>query len=182
MPAKSKKQQRLFGLALSYKRGELEDSDVNDTVKDLSELPEETLKKYTSTKHTDLPDKIEEMLGSSFSSSPTQGDFGGGNLPYNRTKKRWSQNLLKRSNKYKQDLQDKPEDEEFETFDDGIITYSEFIKRQKGLEENEGSPSTVLNTPGMGNVTPGGESGVGSGDVFPSFSDWYEEEDGDEEE
>ena len=38
MPAQSKSQRRLFGLALSYKRGEA--TDVSDEVKELSKLPE----------------------------------------------------------------------------------------------------------------------------------------------
>lgn len=60
MPAQSKGQRRLFALALQYKRGELDLSDVSDEVKELSKLPEDTLRDYAKTKETDLPDRIEE--------------------------------------------------------------------------------------------------------------------------
>ena len=56
MPAKSKSQRRLFGIALSYKRGEI--SDVSDDVKKLSELPEKTLLDYASTSEENLPESI----------------------------------------------------------------------------------------------------------------------------
>lgn len=62
MPATSKAQRRLFALALQYKRGELSASDVSDEVKELSELPEKTLRDYAKTKESDLPDKVKEML------------------------------------------------------------------------------------------------------------------------
>jgi hypothetical protein len=58
MPAKSKAQQKLFGLALAYKRGEI--TDVSDEVKELSKLPEKDLEDYASTSHKGLPDKVEE--------------------------------------------------------------------------------------------------------------------------
>lgn len=60
MPAQSKRQRRLFALALQYKRGELDLSDVSDEVKELSKLPEDTLRDYAKTKEADLPDRIEE--------------------------------------------------------------------------------------------------------------------------
>ena len=58
MPAKSKAQQKLFALALAYKRGEV--TDVSDEVKELSKLPEKDLVDYAETKHKGLPDKVEE--------------------------------------------------------------------------------------------------------------------------
>mgnify|MGYP000986758712 CR=1 FL=1 len=58
--AQSKSQRRLFGMALAYKRGELEDSEVSDEIMDLSELPEKTLRTYAKTKETNLPNKIDE--------------------------------------------------------------------------------------------------------------------------
>ncbi len=62
MPAASKAQRRLFALALQYKRREISASDVSDEVKELSELPEKTLRDYAKTKESDLPDKVKEML------------------------------------------------------------------------------------------------------------------------
>lgn len=60
MPAQSKSQRRLFALALQYKRGELSASEVSDEVKDLSKLPEKTLRDYAKTKESDLPNKVDE--------------------------------------------------------------------------------------------------------------------------
>jgi hypothetical protein len=57
MPAQSKSQRRLFGLALSYKRGEV--IDVSDDVKKLAELPEETLKDYAETSEEGLPENLQ---------------------------------------------------------------------------------------------------------------------------
>lgn len=57
MPAQSKSQRRLFGLALSYKRGEAKD--VSDDVKKLAELPEETLRDYASTPEEGLPENLQ---------------------------------------------------------------------------------------------------------------------------
>jgi hypothetical protein len=58
--AKSKSQRRLFGMALAYKKGELEDSEVTDEIIKLSEMPEKDLRDYAETKEKDLPEKIEE--------------------------------------------------------------------------------------------------------------------------
>tara|TARA_Y100001937_G_C7134006_1_gene338995 strand:- start:1012 stop:1515 length:504 start_codon:yes stop_codon:yes gene_type:complete len=58
--SKSKSQRRLFGLALAYKRGELEKDEVSDEVIELSKLPENKLKDYAKTKETNLPYKVDE--------------------------------------------------------------------------------------------------------------------------
>lgn len=56
MPATSKSQRRLFGLALSYKRGET--TNVSAEVKELSDLPEKTLKDFASTPEEGLPENL----------------------------------------------------------------------------------------------------------------------------
>lgn len=55
--AKSKSQRRLFGLALSYKKGDV--IDVSNDVKQLAELPEETLKDYAETPEENLPENLQ---------------------------------------------------------------------------------------------------------------------------
>ena len=61
MPATSKAQQRLMGMAYSLKKGEMDPEDVSQEVKDLADsMTLKQLKKYASTKHEGLPDKIEE--------------------------------------------------------------------------------------------------------------------------
>ena len=62
MPAQSKAQRRLFALALQFKRGEIAASEISDEVKDLSKLPEDTLRDYAKTKEGDLPDHVEETV------------------------------------------------------------------------------------------------------------------------
>ena len=59
--AVSKQQQKLMGLVLAYKRGEVEDSKVSDTVKDLSKsMSAKELEDFASTKHKGLPQKKED--------------------------------------------------------------------------------------------------------------------------
>ena len=59
--AVSKQQQKLMGLALAYKRGEVEDSEVSDTVKDLAKsMSNKELEDFASTKHKGLPQKKED--------------------------------------------------------------------------------------------------------------------------
>lgn len=62
MPAQSKAQRRLFALALQYKKGELASTEVTDEVKEISKLPEDTLRDYAKTKETDLPNYVEETV------------------------------------------------------------------------------------------------------------------------
>ena len=64
--AVSKQQQKLMGLALSYKRGETSDAEVSDTVRDLAKsMSTDELEKYAGTKHKGLPQKVDEGKSSS---------------------------------------------------------------------------------------------------------------------
>ena len=59
--AVSQQQQKLMGLALAYKRGEVEDSKVSDTVKDLAKsMSTKELEDFASTKHKGLPQTKED--------------------------------------------------------------------------------------------------------------------------
>lgn len=61
MPAVSKAQQRLMGIAYAFKKGEIPEDEVSDEVKDLADsMSLKKLKSYASTKHDDLPDKVDE--------------------------------------------------------------------------------------------------------------------------
>lgn len=63
MPAFSQQQQKLMGLALAYKRGDVPASKVSDKIKTLaSNMSEDDLEKYASTKHKGLPKKVENKL------------------------------------------------------------------------------------------------------------------------
>jgi uncharacterized protein (DUF1810 family) len=61
MPASSQQQQKLMGLALSYKRGNVSSSEVSSTVKKLADsMSEKELEKYAGTSHRGLPKKVGE--------------------------------------------------------------------------------------------------------------------------
>lgn len=59
MPSVSQQQQKLFGLALSVKRGETPESEASDEVMDIvNSMSEKDIKKFAGTKHTGLPRKV----------------------------------------------------------------------------------------------------------------------------
>ena len=61
MPSSSKAQQKFMGLVHAYKKGEVPASKVSKAVKDAAKsMKKSSTKKYASTKHTDLPDKVKE--------------------------------------------------------------------------------------------------------------------------
>ena len=67
MPSKSKTQQRLMGLALAYKTGEIKEKDLSpeyaDEIKKLAKsMTEKQLRDFAQTKHKGLPEKVEERI------------------------------------------------------------------------------------------------------------------------
>lgn len=63
MPAKSKSQQRLFGIALAVKRGEMKRSEVDKDVLDIVDnMSEKDIEDFAKTKHKTLKDHIKESL------------------------------------------------------------------------------------------------------------------------
>jgi hypothetical protein len=63
MPATSKQQQKLFGLALSVKRGNTSRTDVSDEILDIVDrMSEKDIEKYAGTSHSGLPQKVEQKL------------------------------------------------------------------------------------------------------------------------
>ena len=65
MPALSKQQQKLFGLALAVKRGDVPKSEVSDEIKGIVDrMSEKDIEKFAKTKHTGLPNKVEMELES----------------------------------------------------------------------------------------------------------------------
>ena len=62
MPAQSQQQQKLFGLALAFKRGEVPSSEVSDEIKAIADrMSEKEIEDYAKTKHKGLP-KMKEQL------------------------------------------------------------------------------------------------------------------------
>ena len=62
MPAKSKSQQRLFGMVHAYQKGELKDAskEVKDIAGDISKKDAE---KFAETKHKGLPNRVKKNKG-----------------------------------------------------------------------------------------------------------------------
>lgn len=88
MPATSKAQQRLMGMAYAYKKGELDAKEASQEVKDLADsMTLKQLKKYASTKHEGLPDKVDDNLqpgdvgGMGPIKFPTATEYGSGDVP-----------------------------------------------------------------------------------------------------
>ena len=64
MPAKSKSQQRLFGMALAVRRGELKRSEVEDEVLDIvdGKMTDKQIRDFAKTPHKGLKEYLREQL------------------------------------------------------------------------------------------------------------------------
>lgn len=64
MPAKSKSQQRLFGMALAVRRGELKRSEVDDEVLDIvdGKMTDKQIRDFAKTTHKGLKEYLHECL------------------------------------------------------------------------------------------------------------------------
>ena len=61
MPALSQQQQKIMGMALAYKRGNVSGLEVSPKIKQIASLmSEKELEKYASTKHKGIPKKVGE--------------------------------------------------------------------------------------------------------------------------
>lgn len=88
MPALSKVQQRLMGMAYAYKKGELDSKDASQEVKDLADsMTLKQLKKFAATKHDGLPERVPENIqvgqinGMGPIELPADGLLGSGDVP-----------------------------------------------------------------------------------------------------
>lgn len=66
MPAKSKSQQRLFGMALAVRKGEMKRSEVSQEILDIvdGDMTDKEIEDFASTKHKGLKEYIKEQLES----------------------------------------------------------------------------------------------------------------------
>ena len=63
MPAQSQQQQKLFGLALAVKRGEVPASEVSDEVNAIVDrMSEKDIEDFAGTSHKGLPKKVEQQM------------------------------------------------------------------------------------------------------------------------
>lgn len=87
MPATSKVQQRLMGMAYAYKKGDLDPKEASQEVKDLADsMTLKQLKDFASTKHEGLPEVKENITPASINGMgtpafPTQSEPGSGDVP-----------------------------------------------------------------------------------------------------
>lgn len=102
MPAASKAQQQLMGMAYALKKGEMDTKDASQEVKDLADsMTLKKLKDFASTKHEGLPDKVEENItldsigGMGEVTLPTETEDGSGDVPAGRgsAKKRYKKKM-----------------------------------------------------------------------------------------
>ena len=64
MPAKSKSQQALFGMALAVRKGEMKRSEVNQNVLDIvdGDMTDKEIEDFASTPHKSLPQHLKESI------------------------------------------------------------------------------------------------------------------------
>ena len=64
MPAKSKSQQALFGMALAVRKGEMKRSDVNKKVLDIvdGDMSNKEIEDFASTPYKSLPQHLKESI------------------------------------------------------------------------------------------------------------------------
>lgn len=64
MPSKSKSQQRLFGMALAVRRGELKRSEVYQEVLDVvdSDMTDKEIEDFAKTKHKSLREHLNKQI------------------------------------------------------------------------------------------------------------------------
>ena len=64
MPAKSKSQQRLFGMALAIRKGEMKRSDASEEVLDIvdSKMTDKEIEDFAKTKHKGLKEYVKERI------------------------------------------------------------------------------------------------------------------------
>ena len=117
MPATSKAQQRLFGLAYAIKKGDMKKSDANAKAVEIADsMSLEDLKKFAETDHKGLPDKVKEgispssiggMGGMAFPSNTNGAADGSGDVPagpgdaeeeYKKKKKKRDAEIKKQKN------------------------------------------------------------------------------------
>ena len=64
MPAKSKAQQPLFGMALAVRKGEMKRSDVDKNVLDIvdGDMTNKEIEDFAKTSHKSLPQHLKESI------------------------------------------------------------------------------------------------------------------------
>jgi hypothetical protein len=172
MPATSKAQQRLMGMAYALKKGDMKPEDASQEVKDLADsMTLKQLKDYAETKHEGLPDHVEESDVNEW-------------LPGVAAGHKWYTQISQSNANYGFGLKDTndPLIKSFIEFIESGKTPDEKEKTELQLQEDAVAPSSYsapqsspANTPGMGNVTPGGPGSIGSGDRFDNLEDEDEE-------
>lgn len=171
MPATSKAQQRLMGMALAYKQGEMDTEDASQQVKDLADsMTLQQLRDFASTSHKGLPDHVEENEVNEWLPGVAAGQkwytqTAQSNITYGHNLKDNDDKLIKSFIEFIESGKKPNKQEQAELKEDGMSA------APASFSAPQASPA---NTPGMGNVAPAGPGSIGSGD---KFGDDEEEED-----
>ena len=159
MPSQSKSQQRLMGQAYAYKKGELKSSEVSAEIKELADnMTLKQLKDFASTKHTGLPETVDEafigpfVFNDSMSDEELLGMYNGALDGYAN----YAKGMHYTKSDYKKAYQE-----------------IEKILKKRGITVDENI--TPANLTGMGPVVLPNNGTVGSGDVPAGSGDAEEE-------
>lgn len=153
MPAVSKAQQRLMGMAYAVKKGDMPRGEASQEVLDLADgMTLQQLKDYAETSHKGLPDKIEEYSLGSY--------YTGSYFWFTQAGQAGVQKIAM--------LGDKK--------DPIVQNFIEYLNKKDNKRINEGDYGAGLaanpsNVPGMGNAVPPSADQPGSGDIFSPDED-----------
>lgn len=204
MASKSKSQQRLFGIAYAYKKGDIPEEEVSDEVKDLADsLSLKKLKDYAETKHDDLPDKVKESVSGVFKNNSKIFPFQASIIAFN-WKKQGGEIIKDKENDVIFGIAKRGDSKAVWKYDreDYVLMHDlksrelfDLTKEPKNLRQTgipsifEAETATLSNTPGTGSINFPGDPGTqqdfasqetGSGDVPANSEEDEEEEEEDE--
>ena len=157
MPAVSKAQQKLMGMAYALKKGEMKKSEASQEVQDLADsMTLKQLKDFAETPHKDLPERKAKEIEEYNLGVNAAGPF----FWYTQAGQAAVQKVSM-DNDRKDPL---------------IQSFMDFINGKNNDKVNEGDFGVAMaaspsNVPGMGNVAPPTAEQPGSGDIFGSDDD-----------
>jgi hypothetical protein len=102
MPALSQQQQKLFGLALAVKRGEVPRSEASDEVLDIVDsMSEKKIRDFAATSHSGLPRKVETLIRKTIQQEISKNKEKGNMKKVNELRKMVSK-IIKEETEYQQ--------------------------------------------------------------------------------
>jgi hypothetical protein len=154
MPAVSKAQQKLMGMAYALKKGEMKKSEASQEVQDLADsMTLKQLKDFAETSHENLPERKAKEVDEYNLGVNAAGPF----FWYTQAGQAAVQKVGMENDRK----------------DPLIQSFMDFIDGKKNDKVDEGDFGVAMaaspsNVPGMGNVAPPTSDQTGSGDIFGS--------------